>query len=210
MTYIIKNVNIFELTRQIFGITANVYTGINLNQQLAKYDASKIAVIEPGASIGTSVLDTPIFETLAIKHPLTGEMIYFEDAPLMEVSCKIDIVKSKVNKRPGTVKEYITRDDYRVGIKGLLVNHTGEDLPHDKMRDLNELLIQGVAVEVESRLLNALGIYNLVVEDFKFNPNGNYTNVAPYTWMAVSDDPIELDLDTPVVKDTASFQTTIL
>lgn len=207
MSYVIKNINIFELTRQVFGITGKINTNINFNAKPIVYDQQQIAVIEDANYIGTSVLDTPIFETLAIKHPETGELIYFEDAPLMEISLKKNIVKSEVNKRPGTVKEYINRDDYQVGIKGLLCNHTGAGLPHDKMQALNEILVAGVALEIESILLNALGIYNLVVEDFKFMPNQDFANVAPYTWRAISDDPIELDLDKPVVKDTASFNT---
>lgn len=210
MSYIVKNINLFELTRQIFGITAKVDTTINFNERPVVYDVNQIKTVDAALSIGTSPLNTPIIETIAIKHPISGEMVYFADAPLIEVSLRKNIVKSEVNKRPGTVKEYINRDDYQIGIKGLLCNQDSAELPHDRMRELAEILVEGVALEVESRLLNSLSIYNIVIEDFRFQPNQDYTNIAPYTVRAISDAPIELDLDTPQIKDTASFQTSIL
>lgn len=188
--------NIYELTRQVFGI--NGYSPIlspGTNAAI-KYDTN-LEVIDSVEGIGTSIFGTSIFESIALIDPETREPIYFEDAPLVSVSQKKNIIKSEVTNRPGSVKEYISLDDYEIKIIGLLCNHNGNALPFDKIEDLNNLLKSNQALEVESKLLNACGIFNIVVNNFEFKATGKFINVMPYEISAWSDNPIELSLDDP-------------
>lgn len=183
--------NIFEATRQAFNL-AGFQLAIGSKEQPINIDNSSIEVFETAEAIGNSIFDTPIFETIAIKHPTSGELIYFDDAPMIEVGLKKHIVKSVVTGRLGTVKESTGKDDYKIKIRGILVNHLGEAPPHDKAEALRSLLFPDVALEVESKLLQALNIFNIVVEDFKLIPSEQYTNIIPYEFSCISDEPVEL------------------
>ena len=188
--------NIYELTRQVFGI--NGYSPIltpGTNSPI-KYDAN-LEVIDSVEGIGSSVFNTTIFESIAIIDPTTNESIYFEDAPLISVTQRKNIIRSEVTNRPGSVKEYISMDDYEIKIIGLLCNHAGNALPFDKIEDLNNLLKSNQTLEIESRLLNACGIFNIVINSFDFKATGKFINVMPYEISAWSDNPIELSLDDP-------------
>lgn len=191
------NYNIYELTRQAFGIKG--YTPIlNSGTNAAvKFEGTEITVVESVEAIGSSIFGTPIFESIGLVHPTTGETIYFEDAPLVSLSVSKQIIRSEVTNRPGSVKEYINLDDYQIKIVGLLCNHDGIALPFEKIEDLNNLLTPGVALEVESKLLNACGIFNVVVRNHEFKATGKFTNVMPYEINLWSDHPIELSLDDP-------------
>lgn len=187
-------VNIFELTRQAFGLAG--YTPyIDVNQKPVEIDNSEVDVFPDVESIGQSVFDTPIFESIAIKSPVDGELFYFEDAPVISVGRRKKVVRSSVTNLPGSVKEYINNDDHVIKVKGVLVNHEGYDQPFDKMEALNAILDPGVALEVESKLLQSLNIFNVVVKSYKMDASDAYSNVQKYEFECWSDSPIELDLD---------------
>lgn len=187
-------INIFELTRQAFNIKgfAPILTG-SFNPKI-NYDDSQIETIEVADAVATSVFGTPIFETLALIDPVTKTRIEFDDAPMITVNKKNHIIKSKVQGRSGSVKEFITEEDYIVNVRGVLVNHTGEDLPYDRINQINEIARLPQSIKVESKLLNLLGIHNLVIEELVFAEDANYTNVRPYQMKCLSDTPIELVL----------------
>lgn len=184
------SINVFKLTQEVFGIKGYVAnTKDTVNPQIKA--AEGLEMIEVAESSATSVFGTPIFETLQIKLPNSNETFDFEDAPLMSINMRKNIVRSRVQKRKGTVKEYINDGDYIIQIKGLLVNHDGEDLPFDKINALNNIVLIAQALEVESRLLNILGIHNIVIDAIDFRP-AHETNVQPYIISCTSDQPIEL------------------
>lgn len=190
------NVNIFELTRQAFNISG--FTPIlSGNQQSVVVDNSQIQVYDVPQSIGSSILGTPIFESIAFQIPDSSEMYYFDHAPMVQVKLRKNIVKSEITNRPGTVKEYINIDDYRVKIQGLLVNHNGDDAPFEAIEILKQIVAPGVALRVESKLLQIFGIYNLVVGEFDFKPLTKYPNTMGYEFDCLSDEPIELVLKDP-------------
>ncbi len=184
------NINVFNLTQRVFGIKGYVAsTKDTVNSQIEA--AEGLEMIEVAESSATSVFGTPIFETLRIKLPNSNEFLDFEDAPLMNINMSKNIVLSRVQKRKGTVKEYINDGDYIIQIKGLLVNHDSEDLPFDKINALNNVALIDEALEVESKLLNILGIHNIVINRIEFRPSP-MTNVQPYVISCMSDQPIEL------------------
>lgn len=186
------NINIPQLTQQVFGIKGYVAkTEGTVNPELKFADG--LETIEVAEHSATSIFGTPIFETLSLDIPNTNDSLNFEDAPVMSINMSKNIVLSRVQKRKGTVKEYINDGDYIVQIKGLLVNHDGEDLPYDKISSLNNVALINQSLKVESRLLNTLGIHNLVITRVEFRPSP-MTNVQPYIISFLSDEPIELSI----------------
>ncbi len=186
------NINVSQLTQEVFGIKGFVAkTEGTVNPEL-KF-AGGLETIEVAEQSATSIFGTAIFETLSIKIPNSTQVLDFEDAPLMTINMSKNIVLSHVQKRKGTVKEYINDGDYIIQIKGLLVNHDGEDLPYNKIAELNNVIVIDQELEVESRLLNLLGVHNIVVSNIQYRPSP-MTNVQPYVISCFSDEPIELSL----------------
>jgi len=187
----IHKINILKLTQKVFGINGIVAKTEGVANSEINY--SGIETIEVAEHSATSILGTPIFETLRIKIPGTNNYYEFEDVPLMSISMSKNIVRSRIQGRKGTVKEYINDGDYVVQIKGLLCKHNSEQKPIDKINELNNLVSYNQALKVESKLLNTLGIYNLVIKrvDYRAPPQ---VNVQPYVLSCLSDEPIELSL----------------
>lgn len=187
-------INTFELVRQVFG-----YTGIKLKflrTKEIKYN-EEIEVYEIEEHTITSALGTPIFDFIKFKAGEDSEGIEYEgldlvDAPLIDISRQKKIVESSIQGRKGSVKEKITTQDFKVRIRGLLVNHDGEDPPYDKMEALNDLIEVDESLEVESRLFELLGIYNLVITGHDFPALEGVSNVQPFVLTCTSDEPLEL------------------
>lgn len=186
-------INGFELTRQVFGI--NGFVPILGNPSSDIQLSGDIETIEVADAIATSVFGTPIFESITLIDPNdTSQRLEFDDAPMISVNKANIIVKTNVQGRSGSVKEFITESDYSITVRGILVNHNAEDLPYDRINRLNRFAKITQALQVESRLLNALDIHNLVIDRVQYSDNGNYSNVQPYQLSCTSDLPIELTL----------------
>lgn len=173
-------INLVELSRQVFGVNA---------QPLSKYP--EIDVRDEAEPIASSLFGTPIFETLS--YLVNGENIQFGDSPIITVNKVKNIVKTKVQGRSGTVKEFISDGDYNVTIRGILSNDNSDDKPYDLISQLNNLANINEAIEIQSRFLNKLGIFSIVIEQVQYM-NSKYVNFQPYQLICSSDIPIELEL----------------
>ena len=105
---------------------------------------------ETEESIGVSLLNTPVIDNIVFQSgsyiDLDGNEIPYNelriDAVIIEVSQVKNIIKTSVQGRPGTVKEYISDGDYIINIRGV-VNNTGKAnqklYPKDAVNDLISL-----------------------------------------------------------------------
>jgi hypothetical protein len=118
------------------------------------------------------------------------------DGPLVDVSRPKVIKKTETAGRDGTIKELIHNGDFRIRIRGLLVNYEASFPPIDLTAQLSALVALNDTLEIQCELLNALGIYNVVIEDLQLPSFEQFVNVQPYTITALSDDPVELTLNT--------------
>lgn len=153
-----------------------------------------------------SQLGTPVFTNLTFKSvswvdPITGiststkELTF--DMVLLTVSQAKKIVKTEIQGRNGTVKEYIGDDDYQISINGIITgggNYPGGNghYPVEAVRDLKVLLNAPVTLPVVCDYLLNLDIHNIVVTDYAFAQEpGGYSKQA-FTINGISDLPIEL------------------
>ena len=113
------------------------------------------------------------------------------DTVLMAVDLQKVIVKTVVQGRNGTVKEYITNGDYLINIKLLIIGANGV-MPLDEVSELKKALDAPVALAVNSRYLQNLGIYNIVVDDYSMPQIEGGYNMQQVEIRACSDEPIEL------------------
>ena len=163
---------------------------------------------DPGV---TSYLGTPVFAQLLFipgkykdvkgEEVLYGEILkndynkenFVVNTVLIDVSQQKQIIKTNIQGVSGTVKEYISKGDYQVTIRGALVSESSVRYPEEEVTQLVEYLEAETSIGVASRFLDDIfNIQNIVVESFSFPQVEGTQNVQLFEVSAVSDQPIEL------------------
>lgn len=111
---------------------------------------------------------------------------------LTDVTLPVNIVKTKVQGRNGTVKEYISQDDYQVKIRGAIANSFDSAYPKDEVAKLIRLCTKGAQLEVVSEYLQMFSIHTLVVESAVFKQSEGKVNLQTFEISCVSDEPLLL------------------
>lgn len=114
------------------------------------------------------------------------------DTVLIDVTLTKNIVTTQLNGRNGTVKEYIADDDFKVTLRGALVNAKGTAYPEAQVKQLMKILKAPVTLTVTSDYLTLYGIYSLVVTDYNLPQREGYTNTQLFDISCLSDNPVEL------------------
>jgi hypothetical protein len=161
---------------------------------------------QPDAKLYDSVLGTPVFADLTLNggtytDNITGRAVTYPtltfDTVIMTVDFTARIVKTEIQGRNGTVKEYIGEDDAKVAIQGVIVGFNGH-YPALEVAQLNEWRRAPVAKSVVSTFLQNLGIANLVVEECSLPQVAGGYSYQTFTIHCISDLPVELKITTNV------------
>jgi hypothetical protein len=103
------------------------------------------------------------------------------------------IERTQVPGRKGSVKEYIGLDDWRIRIRGILINFNREDeLPEEEIKALKNLKNVPVAIPIICEMAQWLDISDVVIENIDFPAIEGYGNMQPFTIDCLSDDAFEL------------------
>ncbi len=160
---------------------------------------------QPGPASGspTNMLGLPVFMQVhfhAARNPATAETangLALLD-PLVTVGAPLNVVKTAIQGRRGTVKEYIGQGDYAVTIRAILATDLRAAdrfaYPLPQVQALRALCELGVALPVSGFLLDVYGIKSLVVENVRYESLPGFVNLQAYEIECVSDEPIELSL----------------
>lgn len=161
------------------------------------------------APIGTSYLGTPVYARLEfskegienqIGTPSTldgreGARNLILETVLITVSQSKNIIKTAIQGRNGTIKEYIGEGDYRISIIGSIVSPEALVYPREDV----DLLIRYCKVNQEFGVicdfLSLFGIENIVIEDYTVSEKLGSRNEVPFEIVAMSDLPIEFELN---------------
>jgi hypothetical protein len=140
----------------------------------------------PGASIGT-----------AQNTGSEQQRVYMNfQTVLITVSQSIKVVKTEIQGRNGTVKEYIGASDAQITINGIITGRNGV-YPRNEVVRLKKWLDAPVSKKVVSWWLNNLGVHYLVVESYEIpQVEGGYS-YQTFKISAVADAPVELYLTVP-------------
>jgi Domain of unknown function (DUF6046) len=140
--------------------------------------------------------------TVTLKTPLTGEdgkpILPRLTVVLNTVLCTVkgghNVDTQHLNQAyNGTIKTHVNEKDFEVTLKGMLVSPNYEQsYPHEQMKELEEILKHGGALEVISDFLLIFGIYNLFVTGYSMGQMEGTENVQPYEISCLSDAPIEI------------------
>ena len=149
------------------------------------------------SSLGTPVVIDLTFEQATYTDYNTNKKITTDAVKLECVLCTVSrpaiIVKTNINQRNGTVKEYIGKDDHQVSISGIIVGGNGQ-FPEDQIIALRRIADAPVPIPVTSRYLNLLGVYNIVIEDFNAPQEPGGISRLNFSINAVSDEPLQLQI----------------
>ncbi|MES2382601.1 MAG: DUF6046 domain-containing protein [Bacteroidota bacterium] len=160
---------------------------------------SQMAEIQKDPVMYKSALGTPVFCNFEIQEGQWTEdngtihewpFLRF-DTVILTVDETKNIVKTTVQGRKGSVKEYISDGDYNVNIKLLIIGSNGV-MPLQQISDLKKALDAPNALAVNSRYLQNLGIDNIVVERYAMPQMEGGYNYQQVEIQASSDEPIEL------------------
>lgn len=143
---------------------------------------------------------------MQLKLSYKGETFILPNEPLVSIGLTKTIVKTATvgTKRKGTVKEYVTTEDYTVSITGVCFDKDNLELyPANQVALLNNLMEINDALEVETNpFLELFGIRKLVFEDIKFAEMAGNSGVQSYQISAISDADFFADLNDKDVQRT--------
>ena len=155
---------------------------------------------------GASLLNTPVIDNLVFKAgkyiPLgqTEPIPYDElriDTVIIEVSQTKNIVKTSVQGRNSTVKEYVSDGDYLISIRGVIQSREPSEqkkYPEDLMNNFIKILKAERSVIIISKFLNEVfGINDIVIETYSVPQVEGLRNQQPFSISASSDVPIDLE-----------------
>lgn len=135
---------------------------------------------------GTGALGLPIFQKVVFKQ--SGKEPLFLGDTLVSFSLSRTIVKTQVNGLDGTIKEFISNNDYKVNIKGFLVSDNPYKAPEKQIRAFRQWFAETKRqIQVEGRMFDVLRISSIVVEDFDLPKLPGYVGLQPYEINALSD-----------------------
>lgn len=150
--------------------------------------------------IGLTYLGTPVYSNLIFNSRAnpdtqdpdarTPDLIL--DTVIMEINMEKNVIRTSIQGRNGTVKEYISMGDYEIFIQGIIVAEQAQVSPKDIVKALKDLLEVPDSLEVSSDFLQIFSIHNIVVLGYTIGQIMGSHNQIPFTIRAVSDQPIEV------------------
>lgn len=149
------------------------------------------------SALGTPVIIDLLFQSVTYTDFNKNRQVTTDELRLQTVLCTVSrasiIIKTQIQGRSGTVKEYISKDDYSISINGIIVGENGQ-YPEAEALALQRIAEAPVPIPIVSRFLNALEIYNVVVEDYSMPQTAGGISKQDFTIMAISDEPLELQI----------------
>lgn len=150
--------------------------------------------------IGVSALGTPVYQRVTFQsgsYPTkvqgqnkTWEQIDLDTCVIVVNQAK-KIIRTEIQGRDGTVKEYVGMDDYQVQISGMLAGANGQR-PVDQVIALKKMLDAPVPIQVACQYLQDLGITDLVVESYVLDQQPGGHSYQTFSINFISDTPVEL------------------
>lgn len=187
--------NINEALKQTFGLYGRtpiyVVTNKEDNRPLPQYEATPLQAEIPFDSSRvapmTGILIQDSFRFVDPTFALPIETV-------LELSRAKNIVKTTQQGRDGTVKEYISMDDWVLNFKGFIINYDEDLYPEDKVESMVKWFNLNQPMSLVSKWLSRWGIDKVVATNLKLPTFEGVQNVQPYELEMLSDYPITLEL----------------
>ena len=112
-------------------------------------------------------------------------------AVLIDVTFPRNIVKTVIQGRKGTVKEYIGEGDAQINFRGVITGTNGH-YPIETVEILKKIIEAPIPIPISCTYLNNLGIDTIVFEDRTLNQQEGGYSYQQFNLNAVQDTPQEL------------------
>lgn len=112
-------------------------------------------------------------------------------AILVNVNFPRNIVKTTIQGRNETVKEYIGEGDAQITFSGVIVGKNGQ-YPKTDVNTLWQIIKAPVAIPISCAYLLQFGIYSIVFEDRTFGQDEGGYSYQSFSLNAISDTPQEI------------------
>jgi len=129
--------------------------------------------------IRKSKLGNPVYSEVVIKKSqdivvdsdsFSSEKGYIRfDTCIVTVNQQRNIIKTPIQGRNGTVKEYISDGDYSINIKGSILGDGADKLPEKIIKDAHTLFIEPNELWLECEFLRYFGIQYCVIESYNID-----------------------------------------
>lgn len=196
--------------RQAFSIpeSVTIVTAATINnlRKSATQPKREDFVIESGPSpdeeLYRSVLGTPVYADLqflagSYETGVEGVTRSFESVTCVAVLITVfqakKIIRTEIQGRDGTVKEYIGMDDYELTINGI-ISGSNRVRPVTDITNLKNIVDAPIAIDVASAYLQALGIDKIVIASCEWGQQEGSYAYQTFAINAMSDVPQELRL----------------
>lgn len=173
-----------------------------LQTALAKeFKLGEVRLIEEDEIEEYGALGLPVFGALTFErteYKLNGKRLVVPSIHIpcvvIEASAPKSVVKTKAQGRTrrGSFKEYICEDDVQITIKGVLSDNNFK-YPEQQVKNLSKLFTAPKQIGVINNFLNAIGVFDIVIEDPRWVANPGKTNMQFFEITAVSDEAMELE-----------------
>ena len=151
----------------------------------------------PKGSLGTPIMSDITFGDgdFGTYFDINGNEITYEglviELVLLTVNQRKNIVKTQIQGLKGTIKEYISDDDYTIELKGI-ISDVNNAYPESLIQRIINICEIPSEIPVKSSYLNLFGIYNVVIESYNFPQSEGFRNQQEFTISMTSDSPIDL------------------
>ena len=206
-----KQFNIIDLYQRVFGYKGIPYPAGDLSPNLdprgkvnALISGTKFSdqsgAIEPFQLQGDFNPNSDNGVRLFMPIKLDG--IQLQNEPLVELRGKNMIKRTELtgehregvtNKR-GTVKELINIDDYKITIRGIVINDESEEYPEAAMRQIRKIVEARRSVSIECQLTNIFNITLMAIEDHSYPAVPGLQHAQGYEIVGDSDEDFESEL----------------
>lgn len=155
----------------------------------------------PDPELYRSSLGTPVYADITFKSVQystdAGDSITTDDITYYAVLLTVDqakkIIRTEIQGRNGTVKEYIGMDDYQIKIQGVITASNGVH-PRNEIAKLKKMLDAPVPIPVVSAYLQNMGINYLVVNSYSLGQEAGGYSYQTFSIDAISDEPQQIVL----------------
>jgi len=151
--------------------------------------------------IGLSVLGTPIFDDVTFPKGLyfdnDSNEINYAEIKLQTVKVTVTQAKKIVNNyiagRDGSVKEFISMDDYTINVSGK-INELTPLMPADQLIELSKVKNAPNSIPVICKFLNVcFNIHDVIITSLTVNTIQGCMNEVDFSMDMVSDAPFDVN-----------------
>lgn len=180
-----------ELIIKTFGLSA-VSTQIYRGRIKPTIEDLPLKTRFQGRTLSTPVFSDLQFDNITLDNGVSVTHIYPIETVLFSVTQTKNIIRTNINGRDGTIKEYIGMGDYNINIKGVIAGSRGQ-YPVEAVDNLLEFLTYNQSIKIYSKYLNErFNIDEIVINDFDLKQEEGRYSQQSFEINAFSDYPVEI------------------